>query len=279
MQRKKGNNMKRRRSQGLKYRKKSRSGYFISAVILLLLASVVLLPQFYIKEIEVNGLRVIDEQQLVEFSGLNKDDHIFKGINGSLSDIFSMRHKSREEEILSNFTYAKSVVVRSGFPGKVHIDIVERIEVAYIAITDGFVIIDSEGVAVEVLGKSSDFNIPAIEGVQVAFCETGKQVDVDMQDYLKQSIVLLNHVVNADYDSRSDVNLLEKIISIRPVNNRISFLEIRLQDENLIVKVRNSDKTFEDMIWLRFAIQQGVLEGKNGRILDLTTSQRAFRDE
>jgi len=271
--------MKRKRPAGMKYKKKSKSGYLLFAAILFLGLCVYFLPQFYINEIEITGLRVVKEEQLIRHSGLIKGEHIFNGISGSVKDIFSMRHSGREEEIQKNCTYVKSVVVRSYFPGKVYIEITERIEVAYVAIDDGFVIIDSEGVAVEVINNAVNLNIPVIEGVQVIFGETGKEVTVDMQDYLRQSIVLLNHIVNADNDSRSEVNLLEKIISIRPVNNRISFIQIRLDEEELIAKVRNSEKTFDDMIWLRFAIQQGVLDGNSGKVLDLTTSQRAFRDE
>ncbi len=271
--------MKRQRPAGMKRRKKSKSGYFIFAAILLLGLCVYFLPQFYIEEIEITGLRVLKEEELIRYSELTEGEHIFKGIDGSVKDIFSMRHSGREEKILDNCSYIKSVVVRSYFPGKVYIEIVERIEVAYITINDGFVIIDSEGIAVEVINKAENLSIPVIEGIQVNYGETGKEVTVDMQDYLKQSIILLNHIVNADKDSRSDVNLLEKIISIRPVNDRISYIQFRLDEEQLIAKVINSDKTFDDMIWLRFAIQQGVLDGNSGKVLDLTTSQRAFRDE
>lgn len=269
--------MKRRKHLKRKYRQKNRFGLYLLLGIALLILFVLFLPQFRISSIEAKGLRVLEKSTLLKYSEISHGDHLFKGVGGSLADIFSLRHSASEEKILDNCAYVKSVSVRSVFPGKILIDVTERVEVAYIAISDGFVIADSQGIAVEVIDSALNMDIPVIEGIQVNYCKTGEEIIVDMPEYFNQSLILLNHVINSDKDTRTEINLLDKIKSIRPVNDRTLFMIVMLAEEELVVKIKNSENTFDDMLWMHFAIEQDALSGKGGKILDLTTSQRAFR--
>lgn len=252
--------------------------FTIVAASLLLVLS---LPQFYVSSIKITGQRVVTEEQVLSTAGLSTGPHLFQGVNGSLKDLFQLRHKKAEEMLLENLPYIKAVKIRSVFPSVLSVVLEERVEVAYIAISDGCVIIDSEGVALEVLASRGSDGIPVIEGVAALEMRLGSVIAVDLPDALSDAIVLLNDIINADRDTRSDTRLLPAVLSIRPLQDDILYMTIQLPGtgEELIVKVKNSDANAENMIWLRFAMEQGQLEGKGKGVLDMTSSQKVFRPE
>jgi hypothetical protein len=170
------------------------------------------------------------------------------------------------------------VEIRSEFPFVLSVALEERVEVAYISIKDGYVIIDAEGIALEVLPKADDIGIPVVEGITISNVHLGSIARVDKPDYLNQTIVLLNAVINAQRDTRTDVDILPYIASIRPVGDNLIFLTLMFPGDvpPLSVKAKVSDDLVEDMLWLRFAISQGKLEGLGNGVVDLTTEQRVF---
>jgi cell division septal protein FtsQ len=263
-------------------RKANRTGTMVFwAMIASAVLMVLVLPQFYIGSIEISGLRVNTEEQVKTIGNLKTGMHLFKGVNGSLKDLFQLRHKSSEDLLCQNLPYIKSVKIRSVFPSVLKIDVEERVEVAYIAISDGCVIIDSEGVALEMLNSADSRGIPVIEGIMANQVGVGRKISVDLPEYLTEAIVLLNDVINADKDTRVDVKLLPGIKTIRPIQDKTLFLTLLLPNtgEEFIIKIKNSDNNLEDMVWLRFALQQRKLEGKGKGVLDLSSPQKVFIPE
>lgn len=263
-------------------RKANRVGTMVFfAILSVSLIMILALPQFYVSTIKITGLRVITEEQVVSLGNLKAGSHLFQGVSGSLKDLFQLRHKNAEQLLQENLPYLKNVEIKSVFPSVLSVTLEERVEVAYIAISDGCVIIDSEGIALEVLPNTDSRGIPVIEGVMANQVQLGKKTTVDLPDALTEAIVLLNDIINADKDSRVDVKLLPTIKTIRPMQDKILFLTILLPGtgEEFIVKVKNSSVNIDNMIWLRFALQQGRLEGKGKGILDLSTTQKVFQPE
>lgn len=272
----------RRRRSTRRERKANRVGtVFFTAIILVIALMVFALPQFRISSITTTGTRVITQKQITQMLDIKEGDHLFRGINGSLKDLFQMRHTNSEKILRKNLPYLKDVTIRSVFPSKLSITLDERIEVAYIAISDGCVIIDSEGVVLEVLRESGSLGIPVIEGISVSRVQAGEIAAVDLPDALENAIMLLNDIINADKDTSVQVKLLPGIRSIRPIQDDILFITLLLPDtdEEFIVKVKNSKENAEKMKWLRYAIEQGKLEGQGKGILDITTPQKVFIPE
>ncbi len=236
------------------------------------------LPQFYISQIRVSGQRVLTKEDIMIKTHIRTGEHILSGVSGSLADIFSLRHPDKEKLIKETFPYVKEVTVRSEFPSVLSVILEERIEVAYISIQDGFLIIDADGVALEVMNRTMTPAVPVIEGLIVRSIDLGSVAEVDKQDYLKQTAVVLTCVFNADMDTRAEIRLLDTITAIRPVGENTAYMKLTLPDEGgiLNVKVAASDDICEDMLWLRFALSQRKLNGLGEGILDLTTSQRVF---
>ncbi len=262
--------------------RKPRKGTLVIVLLLVSFALLVyLLPQFYIGQIRVSGQRVVTKDEIIKSAGLRTGEHILFGVGGSLADIFSLRHPEVEKTIADSFPYVKSVVVRSELPSVLSVALEERIEVAYISIQDGYLLIDAEGVALEVLPKSELPEVPVIEGIIVRSVDLGSQAGVDKQDYLNQTAVLLNSIFRADMDARAGSKLLGAIRSIRPVGEDVAYLKLAVQDKDdlLNVKVRASDDIDDDMLWLRFALDQQKLSLLGDGVLDMSTTQRVFVPE
>ncbi len=250
----------------------------IAALVLLL---IFVLPQFYVSTIKITGQRIVTQEQILTIGKLKEGSHLFQGVSGAWKDLFQLRHKNAEELLTANLPYIKRIEIKSVFPSILSVVLEERVEVAYIAISDGCVIIDSEGVALEVLSNTDSRGIPVIEGITANKVQLGQKTAVDLQSSLSEAIVLLNDIINADKDTRVNVKLLPTIKTIRPMQDEILFLTIHLPKtgEELIVKVKNSSVNIDNMIWLRFALEQGKLEGKGKGILDLSSSQKVFQPE
>jgi len=163
------------------------------------------------------------------------------------------------------------------FPGQIHIDIVERVEIAYIKIPDGCVMIDKEGVALSIL-PAPPGDIPVIEGVTVASMKLGQKLTVDVPSALNSAITLMGAIIDADQDDRTDLLLLPYIRKIMPIGGRQLYLTVVLPNtgEELNVEAETGTEQAEDMLWLRFALDQGVFDGRGKGVLDLTGSRKTF---
>lgn len=273
--------MRRRRVTNRSKKADRTSALVVTAIIASFVAVSLMLPQFYISKIDISGLRVIDREKLISTGELKTGKHLLYGINGSFKSIFSLRHTKSEQMLLKTLPYLKTIVIKSDFPSVLSVVLEERVEVAYISIEDGCVIIDANGIALEVIERDKDFNIPIIEGIQAYQVMLGQKVGVDLTDYLNQSIILLNDIINADKDDRVGVKLLSCTSSIRPVQDKIFFLTLNIPQnkEELIVKIKTDSRTLDNMKWLRYALQQGNLSGKGKGVLDLTSTQKIFIPE
>lgn len=262
-----------------KRRKRDRTaGFLILFLSVFLIALVIALPQFHVKDISVTGLRVVSREEVINVVDIEAGDHILKGIMGPPASMFALRHSQREGELIFSNPYIKSAQIKSVFPSGIEITIEERIEIAFISITDGCVIIDSEGVALEIIEKDEVERIPVIKGVTVKKAELDKKVITDLPGYLDRAILLLNDIINADKDTSNDVKLFESVSEIRPVRDNNTFLSVVLPDsgEHLAVRIKNNDDALENLIWLRHAMDQAVLDDLGEGFLDLTTSQKGF---
>ncbi len=257
--------------------KRSISGLIIVLVILLIAALLIgLLPQFYTHEIEVSATRAMSMDQIRAASGLETGQHLFKGLGGSLRQLFSLRYGAAEQQLAAAFPYIRTVEVRLDFPSKIKIDVEERIEVSYLAIPDGCVLVDKEGYALSILPQPPA-GIPLVEGITVRQMSIGKPLTVDLTESLNVALSLLGAIIDANKDTRSSVNLIAAARSIRPVSNRDVYLTLNLPTgDELTVLARASTDLTEDMIWLRFAIEQGALSDRGKGVLDLTGERKVF---
>lgn len=238
-----------------------------------------LLPVFHLQGIEIAQLRSITREEVLAASGLATGQHLFQGLGlgGSFRQITQLRYPATEARLLAALPTIQTVAARLKFPGQISLSIVERVEVAYLAIPDGCVMIDKEGVALKILEKAPA-DIPVIEGVMATSMKLGQPLGVDVPSAMNSAITLMGAIIEADKDDRPGILLLPQIRKIRPVGGRRLYLTVILPQtgEELNVAAETGQEQTEDMLWLRFALAQSVFDNRGKGVLDLTGSKKTF---
>lgn len=235
------------------------------------------LPAFRLGEIKIGQLRTVSQEEVIAASGLKTGQHLFEGLGGSLDQISHLRYGDVEKLLIAKFPTFKSVTAQMEFPGRIVFDITERIEVAYLEIPDGCVMIDKEGVAMNILPLPPS-DIPVITGITVTTLNLGQPLSVDVDQALNSAITLMGAIIDADKDDRTEQKLLPQISRILPVGGREIYLTVILPNtgEELNVAAETGSDQGEDMLWLRFALAQGVFDSRGKGVLDLTGTRKTF---
>ena len=258
--------------------KRRRAWLAIPLLALFLSAMIGFLPIFHLETIYFpDELRSLTQEELASASGLVKGQHLLIGLGGTLDQWLHGRYGQAEKNLLSCFPTLKSAEIHLQSPGAVRIQVEERVEVAYLAIPDGCVMIDKEGCALKILADPPA-DIPVIEGVGVTAMALGQPLTVDVPAAMNSAITLMGAIIEADRDTRPVTPLLPQISKIRPLSGRQLYITVIIPDtgeEMTVVAETGQDQT-DDMLWLRFALDQDVLNGRGKGILDLTGSRRTF---
>ncbi len=245
--------------------------------VLLLTGLVYFLPAFHAGSITITDTRAMTQQEVLEASGLEQGQHLLAGIGGSVPQLFGLRYGRAEADLMVKFPAIRQVTARLDFPGSIEIEIDERIEVSFMKIPDGCVMVDKEGYALRVLPSAPE-DIPVIEGIKVVQMQVGSPLTVDLPDSMNHALAVMGAIIDADKDTRSQIKILPTVRKIRPVSGKDVYLTLILPStgEELTVLARVSPTTGEDMTWLRFAILQGALDGRGKGVLDMTGQNRVF---
>jgi hypothetical protein len=250
-------------------------------VVGLLLVAVLLVsvsPSFRVGAIDASGTRRIDPQSLIADSGLVTGQSFLKGMGGSLSALVGFRYGRAESRLLSLYPYLRTVEVRFRYPGRVSIEAVERVEVAYLAAHDAIVVIDADRIAVRILQGAAPEGIPLVEGIDITKYRLGGTVEVDRPQALDDALLLLSAVLEADTDTRGDLKLLSVVRAVRPAADDLIYLTVRLPSTLADLQVREDDprNAAADMTMLRYAVLQGKFDDVGSGILDLSGGQSRF---
>jgi hypothetical protein len=237
-----------------------------------------LLPAFHLQELNLpEDLRSISQHELRLVCDMEPGRHLLTELGGSLPLLLSLRYGAVEDRIRNRFPAIKDVAVFLDFPGAVTCTVTERVEVAWLAIPDGCVMIDKDGVALKITADPPS-GIPVIEGISVRSMILGLPLEVDVAEAMHRAISLLGAIIEADRDQRPETALLAQVTRIRPISGRQLYLTLIIPGTGEEMTVLNETRTdlAEDMLWLRFALDQGVLSGRGKGILDMTGSRRTF---
>jgi cell division protein FtsQ len=142
------------------------SGDFFSAFVLLsatVLLSLIFvyfysflisMPYFQIKEISVRGLRELTEKDIIASADIKPSQNIL-AVN---TEIVSRRVCANQ--------WVENVYVGRELPGKLVLEVKERIPLALVKQADDFYLMDVQGFIFKRLGKSDAVDLPVITGIQ-----------------------------------------------------------------------------------------------------------------
>ena len=273
------NNTAAKPSAGGHERRSLRSALLTVLIVLLLTSLVLALPAFRLYNIEITETRMVTRKQVEDASGFLHGQHLLQGLGGSMRQLFELRYGHAELSI-TELPYVATARVSMHFPGAIEIRIEERVEVAYLSIPDGCVMIDKEGYALRIQPDIPD-DIPIIEGIRVVSLSLGQPLTVNVTESMQGAVTLMGSILDADRDDRISVRLMDHVSRIRPAGSNLMYLSLVLPEsaEELTVLAAMGGGLTDDMLWLRHAISQNVLSGYGKGVLDMSGEKRIFRPD
>ena len=252
----------------------------LASVALILAALVVLLPQFHCAAIETEGLRVLKEDDVEEAVGIVPGDHLLSGLGPDLIRALSLRYGGAEDRIAALSPYVESVRVSLSFPSVVRVLVEERVEVAYLAIPDGCVLIDADGIALEIITDHLPEDVPVIEGVTVAGIVLGQVLQLEQEDAIRGAMLIMDAIIKSDQDDPA-FSLFGSVEGLRAVSGQTTYMTVRLPEtgESLVIRLGAADTISESVEWLRGAILMGNLNNLGKGVLDLSGTQKVFKPD
>lgn len=233
--------MKKRESLAKKERKKQKNKKIIKRLfgiifLIVLIVGLALSPLFYINNIEVYGNKHYNSIEVINASSLILGVNWFKeiGADTDIKGIITFRSTHSEHNILSRCPYVKNAVVRMAYPGVVKITITEREPVAIIPYISTSLIIDNEGVVVDVGDIEYKATLPIVEGLDVNGYGLGEVIRANNI----KGIDAFNKVFNViDFTQKTSEsgyypnNLNEYIsgIDVSDLDNTMIFLDSRVK--------------------------------------------------
>lgn len=264
-------------------RRTGRSIVFLSVLSMILLLAIlaVTLPQFYIKQIDIVGCNKITKEELLTSSGLAGGQHLFSNLGGGIIQLFTFRYGNIENELSSDYPYINDIKIQIVFPSKVLITINERQKIGYVKIPDGYAVIDTAGVVVELCDGDAPSGVPLMEGLPVRSSALGETIDMTEGKGLNTCISVLNAILVADENKskNSEFSLVKCVSSVRSIQGGATFLTLVLPSaqKELLIRIGSLKNISDDMIWLRYAAEQNKFDSVGDGVLDMTGEEYTFR--
>ena len=214
-------------------KKGSKFIWFVIGFIVIIgtIVSVAVSPIFNIRDIRIVGNRHYSDNQLSEIVNIGKQDNWFlkvaKNTKISPKNMMLYRYFDAEENIKQICPYVKDAkVVLSGF-GEYTIEVLEREPIACVSYLASYVLIDNEGVALEIVENIGERNIPKLNGVSLTSVNLGQKL-CDSQNEIGAFCKIYNIVKEADRESTQ--NLYENIdyIDLSNLKDVSMFLDGRI---------------------------------------------------
>lgn len=181
-----------------------RIGLIVFILVLILSAFFIINTRtsyFNIKEIIVHGNEQISKDKIILASGINIDDNIF-----------DLKINSSKKHILKH-PYIKNIRITRKYPNKIVINVNERNEKFIINLANTFILIDEEGLILNIISDSSQNEVPILKGLKI------KKVVIGNNAYLEGELELLQVI---DFISTCDkYDLYNKIdyVDFSDLNN------------------------------------------------------------
>ncbi len=258
--------------------KRFRRVLVISAVVVLLLMFIVL-PVFRIQHFSSNPLRFADEFRLLKISGLQRNQHFLSGLlNVDFAKTLRGRYVKAEDRIKEEIPQVRDVEVKLAFPGRIHFYVLERLPVAAIQIPDGVILMDRDGMALDVKDEVPDA-VPVITGLQVQKAMIGSQVEVDLPRELSRALMILSSLIEADQSSQGELQLMPLLEEIRPASYQRVVLRLKLPESGKDLNLSCSQNVYltNHFVWLRRVLAAGILDDRVPGTLDLSGRYQIFK--
>lgn len=250
---------------------KSIAAICLALVFVIMVALVMFLPAFRVRNTSVEGNVVLTDQEILKAVGLEYDAHLMSGVSGNIIDILRLDYGKTEQKIKKENPYVEDIRITIKLPSTVDITVKERSKVCYIRTPDGYAALDRDGIVLELSSFDSGRTVrPVICGLNVKYAEMGKPVKIDNMNDYKKSIIVLGAILAADNASvGGDYSMFENTSEVRILPSGYIFLTIYSPSGNLIqIKLNGTESIGDKMAWLLYVF--------NGEAFDKITVDGAL---
>lgn len=186
-----------RKVTGKRKKKRKKKYYLLKFFILVVLCVLLYLflhsPVFTVKKIVMEENGYMNLEQVLESTGYKK------GIN--LFEISARKKQSK----LEKDTYIKKADIDRKLPDTIKITLTLREKTAVIQSKKGYVLIDNEGIVIDVLEQPPQYTV--LSGITVQEAEKGELIQVKETKKYEQYMELIGKIAEADmYFKRLDLN-------------------------------------------------------------------------
>jgi cell division septal protein FtsQ len=158
-------------------------------------------PIFSISGINVEGNRYYEADHIIAKSGLRSGQNGFTALKGgNIFKILSFRCDAAEKAVTASCPYIKTIQVRYLIPDIIRIEIEERSKSVVVPYFDSGLLIDGEGVVVDIIKNYRQSGLPAVIGLTVVSCETGKKIIVSDSGKIETALSVINALRQVDRD-------------------------------------------------------------------------------
>lgn len=221
-----------------------------TAIILFLLSSV-----FNITDIVVENNKKISEQEIVNLSGLVKNENMFKTTN-----------KKIKEGIKQN-PYIEDVVITRELSGKVKLKVIERTPTYMIKFANGYAYINNQGYILEISEEA--LQLPIITGFKTSSEEikAGNRLEVDDLKELENVIRIMETAKNTS---------IADIITEIDISNSNNY-KLVIASEGKTVQFGDLNNINVKILKIEYILEQE--KGREGEIYFQNTEKAVFREK
>lgn len=280
----------------------------------ILLGLIVFLPQFYLQEIEVRGLRLLNANEVVREAGLTRDNHLLSYVSGNAGQVLTFRYGDTETLLTERMALIKEVTIRPKLPYRAVITVDESTPLAFLDNGNVFALPDQNGKIIATT-TTKPTEAPLIQGVGTRQYEVGDRMISDDVDRLEEAVRLTDTLLSLDSEVNDGHSLLSAVNTIRMQEDGLDLIYIAMprgwlhsedveeDEEDTILGIESDDTILlllridrgaagaDDLRWFRDASISGRLRElgtaaqlEEGALafpgtLDLSGSQRSYRPD
>lgn len=252
----------------------------LTALILVLVTLVALLPQFTVETVTVTGSRLLEASRISQVLEDKVGQHFVHGLGGSFRQWLTLRYGKAEAEILALSPLIRQVEVAFSFPSSIHVQIQERVEILAIRVSGGYALVDRDNMVLR-LTDQRDFSLPVLEGCSLlSQAREGQVLDLEKPSQLLAAARITAALIRHDQTLPQGRQLMEEVKQYRQLTDRLFYLFIPLeQGGDIRVKLEDNRLLQDKLLLLSYLLdKEDILQGSAGE-LDLSGETAFFRPD
>ncbi len=247
----------------------------IMLLVVLLIGLFLYLPFLRMRDFVVSGNYTVSAEEIVQASGLKSNEHFWIPLGSKTNNWLTFKYKYAANQIVQKYPNIRSAEITFAWPGKVQIEVEERLPIAILEYNGQLILLDSESNAIGIADEST-IDLPVIQGIQVKSLRLGEKVQVAHPQQLRQAVNVLAQLILADNSVPADFQLPQLTKTITAGADGHFTLQLEYQHHEYSVKCLSNSYLKDNFVWLKKVLLADYLKDHPAGIIDLTGKNHYF---